>query len=318
MGAVLSFPAGGRADARLPLFPDKPARTTLDEFAGPSRIELRRHREAVALGYRLPGNARQGPRLWYVLDLRIRAVFPEEARGIYYVSGSTNGRTAAQIKFTVTPRKVVTETLGLVSGRRRTETTSRSADAYLENYLQDAGVQPRRNVLTLVLETLKGPPPTKVVVLPRSGLEHTKSHPDELSVVAPGNDVAVATGEAAEIPFRVDRRGGRPDVPVTVELQTSPGLAVEAGVTRRYASVGSGRAGVFRVNPTRSGHYQATLSIRRQYNEPRTVVSIVAGEPRRALNLGALGILGGLLGLAALAVGVARRRKRGRGTALAP
>lgn len=143
-------------------------------------------------------------------------------------------------------------------------------------------------------------------MLARSSLERTDTPNDEL---------AVATGEVVEIPYRVDRRGDRADVPVTVELGTTPGLAAESGVRRRYPSVGNGRVGSFWIKANDAGNHQAEVSIRRQYNEPRASVSVLVGNPGRTVDAAAAAILGGLVAVTALAIGAARRRRSKRDAA---
>jgi hypothetical protein len=63
-------------------------------------FRLDRALERRSAPFILPARARQGPRVWYLIKLHFRISFsPRTGEGFAYVSGLTNGRSAAQIKF---------------------------------------------------------------------------------------------------------------------------------------------------------------------------------------------------------------------------
>lgn len=290
----------------------RPGFTSLRELGVEGPIGFDRRFATRATRYRLPAGAHQGPKAWFTIKVRAHARFRQGTRGTYLLSGSTNGRTAAQIKFTVTPRQILTETLGLISGRDRKVTRDRVVDTSLANYLQRTGVKGGSNELRFVLEAIEGPAPRVIEVLPSSGLGVTPSPPEELRLGVPDGPVVGEVDNELEVPFRLERHGGRPDVPVTVQFQPrSQGLVPQGDTTLSFESVGDGRSGSFSVIPVESGRFAVEFTVPRQYNEPRASATVLAGFRRRELNLTAVAILGGSLLLAgAWFITVRRRRAR--------
>lgn len=289
--------------------PQRPGFTSLRELGLERAIAFDRRFATQATKYRLPSGARQGQGAWYTIKVNVRAHFRKGARGTYLLTGATNGRAAAQIKFTVTPRRVITETLGLISGRDRQVAQGRVVHATLANYLQRAGVKGGTNELRFGLEAIEGPAPRVIEVRPSSGIGVTTVPPDELRLGVPAGPVVREVGHEVKVPFRLERRGGRRDVPVTVQLQTSsPELVARGETAIHFESIDEGRWGSFSVVPAEPGRYAVELAVARQYNEPRASTAVVAGVRRREVNLTAVG----LLGAGALLVGAwfitARRR----------
>ncbi len=227
----------------LERIPQRPGFTSLRKLGLDGAITFDRRFGTQATKYRLPAGARQGQKAWFTIKVDVRAHFREGTRGTYLLSGSTNGRTAAQIKFTVTPRRIITETLGLISGRDRQVADGRVVHATLANYLQRAGVKGGSNELMFALEAIEGPAPQVIEVRPSSGVGVTTVPPDELRLGAPAGPVVGEVGHEVKVPFRLERRGGRPDVPVTVQLETSSPELVARGETAIYfESVEEGRS----------------------------------------------------------------------------
>lgn len=121
--------------------------------------------EAISIEYILPENAAQGPESWYVIYLHFSIEFSDESDdGSVYVSASTNGRTAAQVKFMTEKQQDDSLTIGwitgsenLIKGDVKHSTFSLSIeDIHFANYLQTSGVKPGLNVLTFKLEQYDG------------------------------------------------------------------------------------------------------------------------------------------------------------------
>jgi hypothetical protein len=242
------------------------------------------------------------------VDLRARAAFAEGAGGVYQLSAGTNGRTAAQIIFRNGPREVTADTFGLIDGHRVDRTFGRTITTGLENYAQMEGIRPGRNRLEFHLETIRGPAPKRFEILRDSSIKLTDAHPYEIEIEGPSAPIAATAGEEFSVPFRVTRRGGRPDVPVTMRFT---GLGLESdGSAERSFRIGGGRSGEFRVQADRPGRYRGSIAAD-AYNAPKAAITVIV-QPAvkrggRRLNVPVVAGLGTAAAL--LVVGLRRRRR---------
>jgi hypothetical protein len=307
LGALLSNPG----DARARLLEREPGAWTLDDLGARESIRLTDSGDSHTIPFELPPGARQGPRLWYVVALRVRATFPKGTSGTHMLGAGINGRAVAQIFFRVTPREVMANGLGLVTGDRVDRTPRRTITTTLVNYAQYSAIRPGRNTLEFGFDTLRGPKPERLEILSESTLELTSAHPDELQLQGPRRPVTVTAGREFSVPFRVTRRGGRADVAVRARFASmGPGLKQEGGSGEPFR-VGGGHTGEIRLRADRPGRYFGTITILGAYNEPSGSITVVAqppGQPGRRISVTA--VLSLVAGTALLVTVVRRRRRR--------
>jgi hypothetical protein len=142
--------------------------------------------EETAIKYILPESAAQGPENWYALYLHFSIEFSGNSdNGTAYVSASTNGRAAAQVKF-VTEKQPdgsltvdwITGSENLIKGDVKHSTSSlRIEDIHFANYLQTSGVKPGLNVLTFKLEQYDGAKVKSLQIFSDSGIALTLQPP---------------------------------------------------------------------------------------------------------------------------------------------
>jgi hypothetical protein len=142
--------------------------------------------EATSIKYILPESAAQGPENWYVIYLHFSIEFSDESDdGSVYVSASTNGRTAAQVKFVIEKHQDdsltidwITGSENLIKGDVKQSTSSLSIeDIHFANYLQTSGVKPGLNVLTFKLEQYDGAKVRSLQIFSDSGIALTLHPP---------------------------------------------------------------------------------------------------------------------------------------------
>lgn len=163
--------------------------------------------------YDLPSSARQGGDGWYILDLKLTLVIHPEAPlgAVNYVSVSTNGRAAAQIKF-VSDRiagypAVRWSTTELFTGSSKGMAFGTSLTLSYSNYLQLEGVRPGENVLTLKLEQLHGIVVRSVTLEPGSSVSKGRLGPPRLTLDVNGYPRRVKVGQVFTVQYRVTNEG---------------------------------------------------------------------------------------------------------------
>ncbi len=253
----------------------------------------------ASLPYSLPAGARQGPVLWYVVAIRADIYCPPGMTGQYVLSADNSGQTAAQINFTVTPNAIVTDELGFITGHRVRTWTQRHVTIDFANYSQLTGVRPGGNVLHFQFETLgTGPKRTgldsgpTVTIARGSGIEATTINPYELELTPIHQRVVGTVGSDIVVPFRLRRRGGRPDVAqgVTATID-NPDFTVR-GSQVKYQSIGRERLGEFTVRAKHPGVGTVLLRASDNYNQPSAVVQVVAAPARRSVSWLGLTVVG--------------------------
>jgi hypothetical protein len=138
------------------------------------------------ISFHLPPAARQGAGSWWRIHLHFTIRIPADSpAGPVYVTASTNGRTAASIRFFVTHSggrtHVTSDALGLVKGRETSAGTTLARDVVFENFLQYRGIRPGANELEL-------------------GVERTS--PARIDVVTFRHDTALVRGRIGPATFR--------------------------------------------------------------------------------------------------------------------
>lgn len=306
------IPAATAAVPPGPLIGGHPGTWTVADLAG-SLPPMTGRSGSRTLAYSLPRGTVQGRPLWYLVRLDAAVDLPA-ADGSYLLSVDTDGYTCLQVEYAVRGGVTTTDSLDLVAGRRLSRTTGPASSVHLQNYLQLHGVQPGRNTWTVTWETLSGPGARSVTVSPGSGVSATAVRPDELGLQVVRSPVTVVLGRDADLPFRLVRRGGRPDRPVTVQLQhAGGGLPATGASSRRLPGIGSGSSGAFRVHAAAIGRYTVGIRVDNAYNSPAALVTVVVQPPvRRQVDPRRAAVAAAALLCGAGGLGLTRYRRRRR------
>jgi hypothetical protein len=231
---------------------------------------------AAVMRYTLPDDAKQGSGLWYTVRLHL-LVFVRHSAGTCIVSASTNDDAAAQIEVTTRSTGATFDSLGWIDGHRIWHEDADVVALRFQNYLQVNGVRPGRNVLSVKTETLAGHCVSKVVVLPDTGIGTTRTRPDELRLLVPRDAIRGERGHRTTIPFRLYRRGGRPDGPVTVAIGSNRSFGLVGNSQLRFPRVGSGIQGSFVIVP-RESEVSVSISVPRRLNQPTATLFVEASS----------------------------------------
>jgi hypothetical protein len=236
----------------------------------------------VAVTYRLPPGAHEGPGHWYVIRLHFRVeVRPDTIPGVFNVAADTNGRTCASIIFTVTRDKrgpiVASDALGLVSGREVERGRGLVREIDFRNFLVTHGVKPGLNVLTLDLTSNAIPMVKQVTIFADSGIEYTRLGPPNATVQAHVREANVRAGRRFHLDVTVEHRAGLRVPTATVRVQAPASMVAGTKVHR------------LRWNSTQPLRTTFTLRARRPGRVPLTVVANTSGFPRSAVVVYVLG-----------------------------
>jgi hypothetical protein len=205
-----------------------------------------------------------------------------------YVTGLTNGRAAAQIKFKASgrrsgPRRLTWSSVDLVEGRKERSTFRRTVEIRYQNYLQFAGVRPGPNTLTVRLERLGGLAVESLTVLRDSGLEVTRLAPPRLTLEPVLPHHRVRAEDEFQVRFTLSNSGDRPARDVVVGLeQPVRGLRVRGRAVHRFASVRRRASRGFHLRATRPGRHRLTISAGAvNANRPAVEIAVPVGPPSR-------------------------------------
>lgn len=228
------------------------------------RVDTARSIRLDTLDFDLPDDARQGIEGWYILDvdLDFDLDLSADMNARSYVSVLTDGRAAAQIEFqteTIGDRRVVRwSTLELFSGAVEGIVPANSLKMHYRNYLQNAGVRPGTNALSLQLEHYNGVVVQSASLRAGSQISHGAPGPPGLGVAASVTPARVRIGDTLALRYGVASRG-IPARDVTVDVHsTSPGL-IATDVPNRYFEWVSRQEGMMQFRALAPGKHQLTV-----------------------------------------------------------
>jgi hypothetical protein len=275
---------------------------------GAGRVILRAPGEVQAARFRLPSGAKQGDGRWYLLRLRFALTFAADTpEGIAYVSASTNGRAAAQIKARALPGAVEWSSVGLIDGRVERRTRGRRIEVDFRNYLQLSGVRPGLNTLSVRLERVGPVRVERLEVFPDSGIERTRLAPARVELRPRLPDGAVRVGDEFELGYALRNTGDRPARNVVVGIELPRGaLAVLGPRVERFPELAGTAAGSFRLRALARGRFRIALTARSSANRPAALIDVPVG----ARESGRFGLVPLVLGGALLVAGVLLLRAR--------
>lgn len=250
------------------------------ERLGYGPIVLRENRKTaktqVALHYRLPAGAKEGPNRWYVIRLHFRVrVRADSLPGQFNVAADTNRRTCASIIFTVARTKsgpvVASDALGLVNGRETQRGRGLVREIDFRNFLVTHGVRPGVNELTLDLTSNAIPMVEQVTVLPDSGIEYTRLGPPSATVRAHVREAKIRAGQRFHVDVTVDHQSGLRVATAVVRIDVPSGILGGTKVHR------------VRWNSTQPLRTTFTLRALRAGRVPLSIVANTSGFPRSAV-----------------------------------
>jgi hypothetical protein len=233
--------------------------------------------------FRLPEGARQGSDAWYLIRLRYRLTFARESGpGLAWVIGDTNGRTSAQVEYTVARRsgglRVRRTSVDLVNGQLARTFASRTDSVTFTNYLQLEGVRGGENELRIRLEESGLTRVERLELLPGTAIVRTGRSPYPLALEARLLDERVRAGEAFRVGVTVSNRTGERLRDVVVRPQHAFELVSDPGL--RFATLRRPAYGVYVFRAGAPGEYELGFVADSSRNHPSLGLRVVVLERR--------------------------------------
>lgn len=235
--------------------------------------------------FRLPAGARQGPDVWYTIRLRYRITFAADSgAGFAWVMADTNGRTSAQVEYTVGRDagglRVRETSVDIVNGQLEKRFRGRTSEVRFRNYLQSHGIRGGRNQLTFRLEQGGAARVERVEVLPESGVYRTGSSPYPLRIAPRLAAGRIQPGSTFRLAVALDSRTGE----LLRDLAVQPAwdrraLELVSPRVRRYATLARRVEAVFEFRALTAGKHRVDVLADSNRNHPRATVSVTVSEP---------------------------------------
>ena len=275
-------------------------------------------RPTATYGYQLPADTRQGPDGWYTVRLHYRVTFAADSgRGFAWVMADTNGRTSAQIEYTV--RRVgaalrVRETsVDIVNGQLEKVLRGRTSEVRFRNYLQISGVRGGENELRLRLEQSGRTHVERVDVFGDSGVFRTLQSPYPLRIVPRVSARDIHPDKTFRVVAGLSNRTGEllrnVEVRPVFDRRAFELLSPEV---RRYAAITKPVDAAFAFRPLRIGRHRIDILASSSRNQPSAALAVtVTPQPTsNALRVAVWGIA--LLPIALIGAWLGRSRLRER------
>lgn len=274
--AALAAPAASRsADRPVAVLADLAAEPVV--LAGGAAVTR-------AFAFPLPAGARQGPDVWYTIRLRYRITFAADSgAGFAWVMADTNGRTSAQVEYTVARDagglRVRETSVDIVNGQLEKRFRGRTSEVRFRNYLQRGGVRGGRNELTLRLEQGGAARVDRVEVLPESGVYRTGSSPYPLGIAPRLVAGRLQPGSTFRLVVALDSRTGEVlrDVAVQPAWDRRAFELVSPRV-RRYATLARRVDAVFEFKALTAGRHRIDVLADSNRNHPSATVAVTVSE----------------------------------------
>jgi hypothetical protein len=228
----------------------------------------------------LPAGARQGPRKWYLIRLHFRITFEQEAgTGGALVSGLTNRRSAAQIKFDIPIRGkralIHWNTLDYIRGYQGHRTRSRTIDVRFANYVQFAGVRPGRNSFAVQYESFGKLGVKSLVVLRDSGIEVTSLSPARLKIRVSNPPTRVRRGSDFAVAYTLTNTGSQVARNVEITARADDNIHSLKENTRRERYLRGSLSGTMHFRAVAPGSAAVLLLVKSGSNHPGVRIPIV-------------------------------------------
>jgi hypothetical protein len=243
---------------------------------------LRDVRETAELEYRyrLPAGAAQGPDAWYTIRLHYRVAFARESGpGLVWVTAETNGRTSAQVEYTLRrpsgALRVRETSVDIVRGQVERSFEGRTSEVRFRNYLQNAGVRAGDNVLRIRVEQAGGARVERLEVLEDSGVYRTDRSPYPLRIDVGASERAIRVGETFSLVVEVSNRTGEPLRDVAVRPTFDPrAFELRSPPVRRFARVAAPTRAVFELRALSVGGHRVDVLADSSRNHPSVAVRV--------------------------------------------
>lgn len=269
-----------------------------------------------AYSFALPTGARQGPDVWYTIRLRYRITFaPDSGAGFAWVMADTNGRTSAQVEYTVgrdaAGLRVRETSVDIVNGQLEKRFRGRTSEVRFRNYLQRGGVRGGRNELTVRLEQGGAARVERVEVFPESGVYRTGSSPYPLRIAPRLVAGRIQPGSTFRLVVALDSRTGELLRDVTVQPAWDRRVfELVSPRVRRYATLAGRVEAVFEFRALTAGKHPIDILADSNRNHPSARVAVTVSEAPRGTALVVVVWSAALLPAALLVGWLARGRLR--------
>lgn len=270
-----------------------------------------------AYSFRLPAGASQGPDVWYTVQLSYRITFAADSgAGFAWVLADTNGRTSAQIEYTVGRGagglRVRETSVDIVNGQREKRFRGRTSEVRFRNYLQRGGVRAGTNELTFRVEQEGAARVERVEVLPESGVYRTGSSPYPLRIVPGLAAGRIEPGSTFRLVAALDSRTGE----VLRDVAVQPAwdrrtLELISPRVQRYAMLAKRVEAAFEFRALSAGKHRIDVLADSNRNRPSATMVVTVSEPPPGTALAVVVWSVALLPVALLVAWLARRRLRG-------
>ena len=271
-----------------------------------------------AYTFRLPAGASQGPDVWYTVRLRYRITFAADSgAGFAWVMADTNGRTSAQVEYTVGRDagglRVRETSVDIVNGQLEKRFRGRASEVRFRNYLQRGGVRGGGNELTFRLEQGGAARVARVEVLPESGVYRTGSSPYPLRIAPRLAAGRIEPESTFRLVVALDSRTGEVLRDVTVRPTWDPrALELVSPRVRRYGTLARRVEAVFEFKALTVGKHRIDVLADSNRNHPSAAVAVTVSEAPAGTALVVMVWSAALLPAALLVGWLARARIRRR------
>jgi hypothetical protein len=197
---------------------------------GDTSVETSRERSSVTFKYEAMSGARQGPETWWHLRLHFRVRFTRQPDRAVYVSASTQGRAAAQVKFEpdpADPSLVRWSSVTLTGRMEQSAPWVEEIEVDTSNYLQYEGVSAGENTLEVALEQPAETAVGELAVLDSTAIIVDTDSPFDLRLEVRPSKSKVHEGDRFTLPFSVINSDAEParDVELRVQVLPTDGLS---------------------------------------------------------------------------------------------
>jgi hypothetical protein len=271
------FPSSARASDADPCPSGRVPLTSATAPPWPSARSTGRTSDAASpktLTFNLPDAMYGGPCYLTVnLDFTVHRVGGDQSDNDSLEVG-INGFAVLKAFLTPSPTGLSVMSGTLIDGSGTRDYTGSDFNLHFANYAQPRAAQVGPNLMTLNIDQQGPHPVADVEMLETSFAEVTSRDSEELSLAS--SQISAAPDSDVQVPFRLLRRGARPDGPTSVKimpLRSDQARIVGPDVVA-FESVDRERVGHFTVHTGPTGDLNATLAVIDRYNSPVVIAPI--------------------------------------------
>lgn len=167
--------------------------------------------------FRLPQDAKQGEREWYLVKMHYEiAIARNSGPGTIYLWATTNGRAAASIEYKIVRRDgelvVNASDRGMITGSRQRTESKLVWEGEFKNFLQNSGVRSGKNTLSFSYLVLGKARFQQWRVFSDSGIIRSRNGPAQIELTPSISDRDIEVGDRFRIDYTI-RNTSRTPVP---------------------------------------------------------------------------------------------------------